>query len=504
MINSSDLTLTAIGTDIKRKSADTLVLGVLKNGDKVSIAASPFSADVTTELEKSLTLIGVGGKADEVALLPAVEETKAKVLMFIGLGVKELSELDAETLRRAAGSAARQMSNAKSAIFALPADTTERVAAIAEGIALGSYRYENLRTAANDKPVLVEAMVATDAATSKDLPDALKRAAILGRAVRATRDLINTPANLLYPESFAQAVKDYTKPLPLKVTVMDEKRLAKDGFGGLIGVGGGSARQPRMVKVEYSPAKAQKHLALIGKGITFDTGGISLKPPAGMHAMKSDMSGAAAMFQTICAVAELGLDLKVTAWLCLAENMPGGASTRPGDVITMFGGKTVEVLNTDAEGRLVMADGLAAASEEKPDVMIDMATLTGAQMLALGLRTAGIMGNEQVRDDLVAASDEAGELAWAMPLPEELRPSIDSQVADLANIGERMGGMMTAAVFLEEFVGEVDGAKIPWAHIDFAGPAFNEGKAWGYTPKNGTGSQVRTLVAYAEKLAGAR
>ncbi|UTM46889.1 leucyl aminopeptidase [Glutamicibacter mysorens] len=503
MINSSDLTLSAIGTDIKRKSADALILGVLKNGDKVSIAASPFAADTTTSLEQSLSALGVAGKADEITALPGVDGTKAKVLQFIGLGVDELADLTEEKLRRAAGSAARQLSNAKSAIFALPADSVERVAAVAEGIALGSYRYENHRSKKSEKPVLAEAQIVTSVATSKDLPAVLKRAAILGRAVRGTRDLINAPANVLYPESFAAAVKDYSKSLPLKVTIFDEKRLAKDGFGGLIGVGGGSARQPRMVKVEYAPSKAATHIALIGKGITFDTGGTSLKPAAGMHAMKSDMSGAAAVFQTVAAVAELGLNVKVTAWLCLAENMPGGASTRPGDVLTMFGGKTVEVLNTDAEGRLVMADGLAAASLEKPDVMIDIATLTGAQMLALGLRTAGVMGDKQVTSDLVAVSDKVGELAWAMPLPEELRPSIESQVADLANIGERMGGMMTAAVFLEEFVGEVDGKKIPWAHIDFAGPAFNEGSAWGYTPKNGTGSQVRTLVAYAEQVAAA-
>jgi len=501
VINSSDLTLSAIGTDIKRKSADTLVLGVLKNDGKATIAASPFTSETTSSLEQSLTALGMSGKADEVTLLPGVEGSKAKVLMFIGLGIAKLPDLTDEQLRRAAGSAARQLSNAKIAIFALPSESVERVAAIAEGIALGSYRYENQRSKKSDKPVLAEAQIATAVATSKDVPAALKRAAILGRAVRGTRDLINAPANLLYPESFATAVKDYSKPLPLKVTVFDEKRLAKDGFGGLLGVGGGSVRQPRMVKVEYSPSKAAKHIALIGKGITFDTGGTSLKPAAGMHAMKSDMSGAAAAFQAVAAISELGLNVKVTAWLCLAENMPGGASTRPGDVLTMFGGKTVEVLNTDAEGRLVMADGLAAASLEKPDVMIDIATLTGAQMLALGLRTAGIMGNEQVRDDLVSVSDKVGELAWGMPLPEELRPSIESQVADLANIGERMGGMMTAAVFLEEFVGEVDGKKIPWAHIDFAGPAFNEGSAWGYTPKNGTGSQVRTLVAYAEQLA---
>ncbi|QCY47532.1 Cytosol aminopeptidase [Glutamicibacter creatinolyticus] len=501
MINSSDLKLTAIGTDIKRKNADALVLGIYKSDEKVHIAESVLDPQTTAELEKSLADMGVAAKADELTRLPAVEASKAKYVAFIGLGVDSLQELTDEKLRRAAGSAARQLGSVKSALFALPAATVARAAAVAEGIALGSYRFENFRSEKNEKPVLSDAIVVTAASADKQLPAALKRAAVLGRAVRATRDLINTPANALYPESFANAVKDYAKSLPLKVTVYDEKRLAKDGFGGLMGVGGGSERAPRLVKVEYSPAKASKHLALVGKGITFDTGGISLKPAAGMHAMKSDMSGAAAMFQTVAGVAELGLDLKVTAWLCLAENMPGGRSTRPGDVITIYGGKTVEVLNTDAEGRLVLADGLVAASEEKPDAIIDIATLTGAQMLALGLRTAGVMGDEALRDELVSASDEVGELAWPMPLPEDLRASIDSQVADLANIGERMGGMMTAAVFLREFVGKVDETPIPWAHIDFAGPAFNEASAWGYTPKNGTGSQVRTLIGFAERFA---
>lgn len=502
MINSSDLKLTAIGTDIKRKNAEALVLGIYKSDDKVRIANSVLGAQSTATLEQTLNDLGVAAKADEFTRLPGVEDSKAKVLGFIGLGVSELSQLTAETLRRAAGSAARQLSGVKSALFALPTESVELTAAVAEGIALGNYRFENFRSKKSEKPQLTEAILVTPVSADKQLPAALKRAAILGRAVRATRDLINTPANELYPESFAATVRDYSKSLPLKVTVYDEKKLAKDGFGGLLGVGGGSARPPRMVKIEYSPTKASRHLALVGKGITFDTGGISIKPAAGMHAMKSDMSGAAAMFQTIAGVAELGLNLKVTAWLCLAENMPGSRATRPGDVLSMYGGKTVEVLNTDAEGRLVMADGLVAASEEKPDAIIDIATLTGAQMLALGLRTAGIMGDEALRDQLVAVSDRVGEQAWGMPLPEELRPSIDSQVADLANIGERMGGMMTAAVFLQEFVGSVDDKQIPWAHIDFAGPAFNEGAPWGYTPKNGTGAQVRTLIAFAEEFAG--
>ncbi|MDN6201932.1 MAG: leucyl aminopeptidase, partial [Micrococcaceae bacterium] len=222
---------------------------------------------------------------------------------------------------------------------------------------------------------------------------------------------------------------------------------------------------------------------------------------ANMHFMKSDMAGAATVLGSMLAIAELQLPLRATAWLCLAENMPGGHAARPGDVFTMFGGKPVENLNTDAEGRLVMADGLVAASAEKPDVIIDIATLTGAQLISLGRRTSGIMGDSGVRDALVSAAGTSGESAWGMPMPEELRASLDSTVADLANAGERNGGMMTAAAFLQEFVGEVDGRKIPWAHIDIAGPSYNDVAPYGYVPKNGTGSGLRTLVTYAEALA---
>lgn len=501
MINSMDLKLTAVSTDIKRIGADALVVGVVKGTDGPVLVASPFSAKVTETLQNSLAALNITGAADELVRLPATAETKAQLLAFAGLGSFEESTLSTEALRRAAGSAARQLAGASTVVFALPAATVDQAAAVAEGVALGAYQFNSHRSTPATKVPVSEAIIATAASADKALPAALKRAAILGRAVRATRDLVNVAPNMLYPATFAQEVKDSVKSQPLKVTIFDEKKLEKDGYGGLMGVGGGSERKPRMVKVEYAPAKAAKHLALVGKGITFDTGGISIKPAAGMHAMKCDMAGAATIFQAIVAIAELGLPIKVTGWLCLAENMPGGASTRPGDVLTMFGGKTVEVLNTDAEGRLVMADGLVAASAENPDAIIDVATLTGAQMVALGLRTAGVMGDATLRDAVVAAADKAGEAAWAMPMPEELRPTIDSQVADLANIGERMGGMMTAAVFLNEFVGETDGVKIPWAHVDIAGPAFNEQAPFGYTHKNGTGSSVRTLVTLAEDMA---
>ncbi|MEE1620255.1 leucyl aminopeptidase [Zafaria sp. Z1313] len=505
MINASELKLTAVSTDIKRVAADAVVVGVAPaaeggNGSAPRLVDAPLPAAQAAALEASLSGLGATGAADELLRLPAPEGLKAPVLVLAGLG-REGAAGGAEALRRAAGSAARQLAGLGKVVFALPAPTAEAAAAVAEGAAMGAYGFSSHRSEAPGKSPLTEAVIATAASADKSLPAALKRAAVLGRAVRAVRDLVNTAPNVLYPESFAQAAVEAARSLKLKVTVLDEKRLEKDGYGGLIGVGRGSARPPRLVKVEYAPAKAAAHVAFVGKGITFDTGGISLKPPASMFTMKSDMAGAATVLQAVLAIAELGLPVKATAWLCLAENMPSGTATRPGDVVTMFGGKTVEILNTDAEGRLVMADGLVAASAEKPDALIDVATLTGAQLIALGNRTTGIMGEDGLRDALKAAADRSGETAWPMPLPEELRPSIDSQVADLANIGERHGGMMTAAVFLREFVGEVDGTPIPWAHLDIAGPSFNEGSPYGYTPKNATGASLRTLVAYAESLA---
>jgi leucyl aminopeptidase len=315
--------------------------------------------------------------------------------------------------------------------------------------------------------------------------------------VHEVRDLVNAAPNELYPAAFAELARAAVKGTGAKVTVLDEKALAAGGYGGLLGVGQGSARGPRLVKVAWTPSRPAAKVALVGKGITFDSGGISIKPAAGMEAMKSDMAGAAAVLQTVVAAARLELPVAVTGWLCLAENMPSGTAMRPSDVITIRGGKTVEVLNTDAEGRLVMADGLVAAVEENPDVVLDIATLTGAQVVALGNRVSAVMGTDDVRAEVLAAAEAAGEQFWPMPLPEELLSGLKSKVADLANIGERAGGMLTAGVFLREFVGAT-----PWGHLDVAGPAFNEKSAHGYTPVGGTGVGVRTLLALLESRAG--
>src|SRR6185437_10366792 len=266
-----------------------------------------------------------------------------------------------------------------------------------------------------------------------------------------------------------------------------------------LGVGQGSARPPRLAKITYSAGRgARANVHLVGKGITFDSGGLALKPAASMEWMKSDMGGAAAVVATMRAIATLKPDVNVVGWTACAENMPSGTAIRPSDVLTMRGGKTVEVLNPDAEGRLVMADAIVSAGESKPDVIIDIATLTGAQLVALGSRVYAVMGNDDdLREQLVTAAKNAGEQAWPMPLPAELRKSLDSDVADISNIGDRNGGMLVAGVFLQEFV--PDGVR--WAHLDIAGPAFHEGEPYGYVPKGGTGAAVRCLVQIAADVA---
>ena len=280
--------------------------------------------------------------------------------------------------------------------------------------------------------------------------------------------------------------------------IWDEKALKAAGCGGILGVGLGSSRPPRLVKMTYAPRGANSHLSIVGKGITFDTGGISIKPAAKMHEMKADMSGAAAVIGAMQAIASLGLKVKVTGWIAVAENMPSGTAQRPGDVLTTFDGTTVEVLNTDAEGRLVLADALGMSVAEKPDLIVDVATLTGAQRIALGRRIAGVMSNtDSSREQVVAAATEVGEETWPMPLPKDLRETLNSDTADIANIGDGFGGMLSAGVFLNEFIPENQ----PWVHVDVAGPAYNDTAAYGYTPKGGTGSMVRTFVKLATDLA---
>ena len=298
-------------------------------------------------------------------------------------------------------------------------------------------------------------------------------------------------------------MKKIATSLGLKVEILSDSVLKSKGYGGITAVGQGSANPPRLLRVSYEPAIATKRFAFVGKGITFDSGGLALKPAKGMEAMKSDMSGAAAVIAAVFAIAELKLPVAIDAWAPLAENMVSDNATRPSDVITIYGGKTVEVLNPDAEGRLVLADALVRAAQVGDaagglDGIIDVATLTGAQVVALGTRTSAVMtNNEEFSGAFLTAANLAGEQFWPMPLPVELRASLDSPIADMANIGERMGGMLVAGLFLKEFVNP----NTPWLHLDIAGPSYNEGAPHGYTPVGGTGAALRSLVTLVELYA---
>ena len=527
VINDFQPSLSTVSTSIDKTATDALVLGVAKSPQGPILLPNPLADEAAKGVADSLKALGVTGAPDQLLRLPGMDGYQSETLVLIGVGPltgEPTGGISLEALRRAAGSAVRQLSSLDSVALALPASSVEQVAAIAEGAAIGAYSFTHFRSSEESRSATPVSNIAilTELKEKQTRP-AIDRAVVVGSAVRATRDLVNTPPSHLYPESFAQIVGelgDRTKApareggsvrsSKLKIKVWGEKELARDGFGGILGVGSGSSRKPRLVRMEHSPAKPVAHIALVGKGITFDSGGLSLKPAAAMTTMKLDMGGAATVAAVVRAVADLDLPVKVTGWLCLAENMPSDTAQRPEDVITIHGGKTVEVLNTDAEGRLVLADGIVAASAEQPDAIIDVATLTGAQMIALGVRTTGVMGNEDLREALVMASEEAGESLWPMPIPEEARAGFDSEVADLTNLGDRFGGMMNAAAFLREFVGDREGSassaldpeasRIPWAHLDIAGPAFNEKAAYGYTPKSGTGVMVRTLISYLEGL----
>ncbi|MFF0591891.1 leucyl aminopeptidase [Streptomyces antibioticus] len=488
--------------------ADAIVIGVAKGpkGPVVAPGAEAVDQAYDGRLAGVLETLGASGAEGEVTKLPAPAGFKAPLVLAVGLGAEPEKDasFDAEALRRAAGVAARTLTGSKKAAFALPLTDAADLGAVAEGVVLGAYSFDTYKESAKDakarngKAPLAEAALLGGKPRDAAHKAALARAVAVGEELNRARDLINMPPNDLDPAAFAALAQTAAKEHGIKVQVLDEKALAKGGYGGILGVGSGSASTPRLVKLSYTSGKADKHLAFVGKGITYDSGGISLKPAGHNETMKCDMSGAAAVFAAVVAAARLGLDVNVTGWLALAENMPSGSATRPGDVLRMYSGKTVEVLNTDAEGRLVLADALWAASQEKPDAIVDVATLTGAMMLALGSRTFGVMANDEAfRTAVFEAAEEVGEPAWPMPLPEHLRKGMDSGVADIANMGERMGGGLVAGLFLREFVGE----GITWAHLDIAGPAFNEGGPFGYTPKGGTGTAVRTLVRLAELTA---
>lgn len=457
----------------------------------------PDALDAFPGLHDVLTAIGFTGSASAFARVHAPSVT-ALPFAVVGSG----TSADAASVRDAAGTAIRSLTGFAQVALALAGPLDEFAGAAAEGAAFGGYRFEGYRA----KPGKTRAE-AVALHSSRVSVDEVERARVLGDALALVKDLVSVPAEWQSPADLADSAVDAVADLDVSVEVLDEVALAEQGFGGILGVAQGSDRPPRVVRLEYAPSDSTSHIALVGKGITFDTGGLSLKPAASMVGMKFDMAGSATVLAALRAIAELKLPVRVTAWMCITDNMPSGSATRPGDVLRMLDGQTVEVLNTDAEGRLVLADGLVAASRENPDVIFDVATLTGAILVALGHRHTGVMGEDDAVAQYLKAADAAGELAWPLPLPDYMEDSLDSPIADMinANMGDRAGGSLFAGLFLQRFIGRTgeaeDAPRIPWVHLDIAGSSENGGSPYGFTDKGATGATVRSLVAFAEARA---
>lgn len=494
---------------------DTLIVPVFQGANGLELAATGsglLSKEQEITLWRVLTSVGATGKREELTPVPGellATEGTAPATRILALGLGDIDESTDEDIRELAGVASRAAGLGSKVVSSLGLISPE---AALVGHALGGYRFAGFKGASAKDAASQDAAGQDDAAAS-DSPvtitvlareaDAalLAQAQVDAAAVALARDFVNTPANFLYPETYANTIREIAEAVGLGVEILDEKELEEKGYGGIVGVGKGSEHAPRLVRLTHEPSADNEapQVALVGKGVTFDTGGISLKPGANMWDMISDMGGSAAVVATMVAAARLDLPMKVIATIPLAENTPSSTATRPGDVLRHYNGLTTEVLNTDAEGRLILADAMARACEDEPDYLIETATLTGAQMVALGNRTPGVMGSIAFRDKVAELSQEIGENGWAMPLPPELGEALKSDVADLRNISaSRWGGMSVAGHYLANFVTE----GVEWVHIDIAGPAYNTEGAFGYTPKRGTGVPVRTILATLRHLAG--
>lgn len=464
-------------------TGDLLVLPVYE--DRVWGPGATEVADALGDwFEDYLDGLDFTGKVGQTAAVPGSNGFGR--MLFVGLG----KEADADTLRKVAGVAGRAALRYERVATTLSAIEIDGATdAVTYGFTLGQYKFGKYLSKPKPSQTTELVLVGADA-------DEIEHGRLIAAGVAMARDLINEPAGGKKPEVLADIATEMAADLGLEITVYDENEIESERFGGLHAVSLGATNPPRMVVLNYRPEGATGSLALVGKGIVFDSGGLSIKPAAGMETMKTDMSGAAAVFGAMRAIAGLGVNINVTGIAPLTENMTGGAAQRPGDIFTARNGKTVEVLNTDAEGRLVLADGLSLAVEDDPDLVVDIATLTGACMVALGKKVAGLFGSDDdAAGQVEAAARRAGEKVWRMPMEKDYRSALDSPIADLKNIGDRYGGAITAALFLSEFTDER-----PWVHLDIAGPARAEGDD-GYIAKGGTGFAVSTLVALAEDMA---
>ncbi len=466
-------------------SADLLAVPAVKGG---ALAAGGVAA-----VEVDEAYLAARGFAGEVGETLALLADDGGTVLVVGVG--EAAAVDAGVIRRAAASAVKAAGKATTLattlLDALPAgaDRARAAQALAEGAALATYRFVAYKSSAPDRP-LEQVVVITRAGATVD--KALQRGAAVAHAVALARDLVNEPATAMTPRRMAEMAAVIAERAGLDLTVLDERQIVAEGLGGLAGVAAGSDEPARLVKLVYEPAgRASATVALVGKGITFDSGGLSIKSGEGMMTMKDDMGGAAAVLATMSVLPTIAPKVRVIGYAACTENLPSGKAMKPGDVLRIRNGKTVEVLNTDAEGRLVLADALSLAVEDGADAIVDLATLTGACVVALGSEVAGLMGtSDDLIDQVRAAGERAGEPLWPLPLPASYRKRIDSTVADMKNIAQGSGGAgaLVAGLFLKEFVGDR-----PWAHVDIAGPAWSESDD-GFVSRGGTGFGVRTLV----------
>jgi leucyl aminopeptidase len=521
-VTSPITTLSLVDTDPAELAVDAIVIGVhSQSGESdgaggyastllLATGAESIAVAFDGALTKTLALLGATGAAGEVVKFATLGTITAPVIAAVGLGPEPIGAAPGpETLRRAAGAVVRSLAGSATVALTLPLpddeDAPAALRAVAEGALLGGYRFAGYKTRPQPtrRPQVGSIAVHVPDAEDRTAQAEMARAAIVAGAVARSRDWVNTAPNELRPPAFADAVAAAARDAGLTVEVLDEEALAAGGYGGIVAVGQGSEAPPRLVKLTYTPAGDAadgKRVALVGKGITFDTGGVSIKPAQGMWEMKSDMAGAAAVGAAMLAVAELKPAVPVTAYLPMAENMPSGTAYRPGDVVTMFNGKRVEVLNTDAEGRMILGDAMARACADGCDYLLETSTLTGGQVIALGKRIAGVMGTSELCARVQTAGDAVGEPAWPMPLPDDVRKGMESDVADISQVNagmDRAGHMLQGGVFLREFVTD----EVSWAHIDIAGPGYHSGEPTGYWTKGGTGVPVRTLLQLIDDIA---
>jgi leucyl aminopeptidase len=494
------LKISLTSTDPLSVVADLAVIGVAEGALQRSAAVESLSKALGPVVAKTLKRDEFTGKKDQMVDFSTGGALKPARVLLVGLG--GAGALTAADVRLLAAKGARFATGirATSLVIELPADVAGAERAAAEGVVLGAYRFTKYLTGDRiPKFALERATLATTENVGRQHRDAVTVGQRVGEAICIARDLINEPPNELYPEALARAAVAMCKTSGLKCTVLDKAALVKRGMKLIVAVGQGSAHDPRVVHMTYTPrkaAKVKKKVVFVGKGLTFDSGGLCIKPAPGMEEMKGDMGGAANIIALMAAVAATQPSVEVHGIIGCAENMPDGNAYRPGDIFGSLDGKTVEIINTDAEGRLVLADVLAYARDLKPDVMLDNATLTGACVVALGPTVSGFYSNQEaLAARFKRCADATGEAMWHMPLVEDLRDGLKSDWADLKHTADRWGGSITAALFLREFVGDT-----PWIHVDIAGPS-TANKPYNVYAKGGTGHGVLTYLRLVSDLA---